>query len=225
MRNILIIAGGSSIGEAIISEAKHRKYHVVSTSREGKNDFLVMDVRDENSVSQSIEKSIEILGEIDAVIYTPAITDMNLLHASDMRVWAEVFDVNLYGAVRVAKKIMPHFLKKRSGSILFISSTAANRGVVGSGAYASSKSALNTLSKNISIEYGRFNIRSNAILPGYVDGGMLKNLDEKKSSEIKKKISLKRFATPSEIGQLSLDIIENQYLTGSLFEINGGESV
>jgi 3-oxoacyl-[acyl-carrier protein] reductase len=133
-----------------------------------------------------------------------------------------VHDVNVLGALRAAKALLPHFMKQRDGVLLFVSSIAAVRGVVGAAAYSASKAALNSLAKSISKEYGRFNVRAYTVMPGYVNGGMLKDMDPKRVEEASKGISLRRFAEVDEVARFIISTLDVDYLTGTAISMDGG---
>lgn len=220
VKSILLVGASSSIGKAIAVEAFRRGHYVVGTSRSGADGTYSMNVCDDASVATVVER---LSGEnIDQVIYTPAITDSSLIHGADTETWRQVYEVNVLGAVRVARAILPHMMKRRDGTLMFASSTAADRGIVGAGAYSCSKAALNSLARNIAKEYGRFNVRAFTVMPGYVSGGMLKDLDPVRSDALASKVALKRFATTGEIACFVLDSLNHPYLNGSSLAIDGG---
>ncbi|SEQ54332.1 beta-ketoacyl ACP reductase [Pseudomonas sp. NFACC02] len=219
---LLVIGGSSGIGSAIMKEAQKNDYQVIATSRQGGMDSIAMDVTDNASVQNGIRTALQRVDKIDAVLFAPAITDKALIHAADIEEWQAVYDVNILGALRVTKALLPHFMKKRYGAFVYLSSTAAIRGSVGAAAYASSKAALNSLAKGVSKEYGRFNIRAFTIMPGYVNGGMLKDMDEQRIQEISKSIALKRFAHVNEVAQFTVASLNIPYINGTSLSIDGG---
>jgi len=221
-KHVLVIGESSAIGAAIATEARARGHRVLGTARAGGEGIVQMDVRDDDGVRDGLEQALHILGRIDAVIYAPAITDRSLVHAADMAAWQSVYEVNVLGAVRTAKSLLPHFMKQRDGVFLFISSIAAVRGVIGSSAYSASKAALNALAKNISREYGRFNVRAYSVMPGHVNGGMLKDMEARRVEEASKGISLRRFAEVDEIARFVVSTLDVGYLTGTSISMDGG---
>jgi 3-oxoacyl-[acyl-carrier protein] reductase len=121
-KTVLLVGGGSEIGSAIANEARNTGYQVIITTRNGVADSIAMDVRDDASVQAGIQQAIHIAGRVDALIYAPAITDSKLIHSAEISSWQSVFDVNVLGALRVTKTLLPHFMKQRDGvwSIHFI---------------------------------------------------------------------------------------------------------
>lgn len=221
-RTVLLIGGGSEIGAAIADYSRSNGYAVVTTTREGRGDSLPVDVRSDASVRTGIEQALRRTGRIDSLIYAPAITDSKLTHVADISAWQDVYNVNVLGALRVTRELLPHFMKQRDGTCVYISSSAALHGVVGSAAYAASKAALNSLAKSVSKEYGRFNIRAYTVMPGYVSGGMLKDMDPQRVQELSRSIALRRFAQVDEIAQFTVASLGVGYLSGTALSIDGG---
>ncbi|MQL47447.1 SDR family oxidoreductase [Photorhabdus khanii] len=220
---VLIIGSSSEIGNAICKHAVASGYEVLGTSRKPHNEEIHLDVMSDGSVKEAIEIAIEKMRCIDAVIYTPAMSLDGLLHVQDIESWHDVFNVNLFGAARVAKYLLPHFMKNRNGVMQFISSTASVRGSPGATAYSCSKAAMNALVKNIANDYGRFNIRAYSVMPGYVDGGMLRHISSEKKVELAKSIALKRMADVDEIARFCVGALSaSTYITGTTLRIDGG---
>ena len=227
-QRILVVGGAGAIGGAIAKFANDRGHRVVVTSSKpiesaGSIVSVQMDVRSDDSVKAAIRQCAERLEGPTAVIYVPALSIDKLIHTSAISDWQQVYDVNLFGAVRVVREIIPHFLKKRGGTFQFISSTAATRGSVGASAYASSKAALNSLAQAVSLEYGRFNVRAYSLMPGFVNGGLLAAMEPEKKQLISKSIALKRFAEVDEVARFSILTLEaGAYLTGTAIAFDGG---
>ena len=221
--NVMVIGASSAIGTAIVRQAECSNLHVIRTTRSGEGDSLTMDVTSDDSVKIAIEEAIEANSGIDAVIYVPALSIDGLIHTLDASAWSQVFDVNVFGAVRIVHYLLPHFIKARTGVFQFISSTAAVRGATGAAPYSCSKAALNALAMNISQDYGRFNIRAYSVMPGYVDGGMLAHLSAEKKAALAKETSLKRLAEPDEVARFCIGTLSaSSYLTGTSLVFDGG---
>lgn len=223
-KNLLLVGASSEIGTAIVRQAESNDYQVISTQRSGSTPGLYMDVTSDESVKSAITQVIADFGVIDSVIYAPALSNDGLIHTLNDEAWSSVFDVNVFGAARVARYLIPHFIKARKGVLQFISSTAAVRGATGAAPYSCSKAALNALALNIANDYGRFNIRAYTVMPGFVDGGMLTHLSDEKKQLLAREPALKRLATPYEIAHLCIATLDVSYLTGTAITLDGGLS-
>lgn len=222
--SILIVGASSEIGAAMVVQAERNNYQVISTQHSGRTSELTLDVTSEESVKSAIAQVVADYGVVDAIIYAPAHSKDGLIHTLDEEAWLSTFDVNIFGAARVARHLIPHFIEARKGVFQFISSTAAIRGATGAAPYSCSKAALNALALNIAQDYGRFNIRAYTVMPGFVDGGMLAHLSEEKKQVLARGAALKRLATPEEIARFCIATLDASYLTGTAITLDGGLS-
>jgi NAD(P)-dependent dehydrogenase (short-subunit alcohol dehydrogenase family) len=129
--------------------------------------------------------------------------------------WDRVLQINLTGTFDVTRLAIPHLKRSGAASIVIMSSAAGRFGYPNRSAYCASKWALVGLAKTLSIELGEFGIRTNAILPGAVDGERLhrvyagraegtgQSLDAVLAAAMTSQ-SLKRFVDPRDIAQLAL---------------------
>lgn len=143
----------------------------------------------------------------------------------DVAVWDRTYAVNLRGAHLVTDAAVPH-LEKYGGSIVFVSSTAGQRGEARHSAYAASKGALISYTKSLAAELGPRGVRVNAVAPGWVDTDMsasaLGNPIER--AEIEKLIPIGRVATAADIAGPILFLVSDlaRHLQGEVVNVNGG---
>jgi len=130
---------------------------------------IALDVTKRDSVAAAFEGAAEALGPVTVVVNNAgiAVTKPLLEHTDDD--WNEVIGVNLTGAWRVAQEAARHMVKhQRGGSIVNIASILGERVAGGVAPYAVSKAGLVQATKVMALELARYDIRVNAILPGYV---------------------------------------------------------
>jgi len=116
-------------------------------------------------------------------------------------------------------------VKKKNGSIIYISSSAAIDGNEGRSAYVASKAALNSQAKVLSRELGIHNIRVNAIAPGLTNTDMMsKNTPSNIVKDTISRISLRRVGEPKEIASVALVLASDMsnYITGKTIRVDGG---
>ena len=127
------------------------------------------DVTDEQSVSQLIQATVEKFSRIDALVNNGGIAFYYPILETPLKRWELVIKVNLIGAFLCAKAVLPQMIKRKSGSILNISSLAADErdeGTVPTGvAYAVSKAGLDRFPLGLATEVGKYNIAVNAVKP------------------------------------------------------------
>ena len=108
---------------------------------------------------------------LDIVVNNAGIWDEDVAGRGDVEVWDRTYAINLRGAFLVTDAAVPH-LEKHGGSIVFVSSTAGQRGEARHSAYAASKGALISYTKSLAAELGPRGIRVNCVAPGWVDTDM-----------------------------------------------------
>ncbi len=112
----------------------------------------------------------EQLGGVDVLVNNVGILGIGTVTDADEALWDRVMDTNLKGMWMTCKAIIPLMIDAGGGSIVNMSSTGSHRGV--SPAYCASKAGVNSLTRSIATGYGRFGIRANSILPGFIDTPM-----------------------------------------------------
>tara|TARA_X000000950_G_scaffold8188_1_gene9018 strand:- start:28739 stop:29482 length:744 start_codon:yes stop_codon:yes gene_type:complete len=167
----------------------------------------------------SKEKSIDILINNAGIIHT-ALFQMT----SEVKL-KEIFDINFFSQTVFTQYILKSMIRKRTGSILYISSSSAIDSNKGRSAYSSAKAALITQAKTLSKEVGPYNIRINVIAPGLTDTDMMnQNTDKKIIEQVTSEISLKRIGLPNEIAKAALFLSSDysSYITGQVLRVDGG---
>jgi SDR family mycofactocin-dependent oxidoreductase len=136
----------------------------------------VGDVRDPEDVDRVVADGLEVFGHIDVVVANAGIAIVAPAWEIREEDWAAIIAINLTGAWRVAKTVMPKMIDAgNGGSIIFTTSGTAARGVGGMAAYASTKSGLEGLCRELAVEGGPHRIRVNILQPTAVNTVMMDN--------------------------------------------------
>ena len=116
------------------------------------------------------------------------------------------------------------FVKKRSGVIINLSSVVGMMGNKGQTNYAASKAGVIGFTKAVAKEYGRRNIRCNAIAPGYIATDMTAQLSEEMAAELTKQLPIGRLGQPEDVANLALFLAGDGagYITGEVIKVDGG---
>jgi citronellol/citronellal dehydrogenase len=130
---------------------------------------IACDVTSEESVTNMVQKTLERFGHIDILVNNAGIAFYYPILETPVKRWEIVFKVNLLGAFLCSKAVLPNMIERKRGSIINISSLAADErdeGTVPTGvAYAASKAGLDRMTVGLATEVGRYNIAVNAIKP------------------------------------------------------------
>lgn len=181
------------------------------------------DLTDYDKVMAMTQYFIQSLGDIGAYIHVAGKSYYGLFQEMTTKDFHHLYQVNLYSAFYLSKALLPHFIQKKQGRILHISSIWGNVGASMEVAYASTKSAIHGMTKALAKEVAPSHIQVNALAPGMVDTQMNGHLSLEEIQSICDEIPLGRMATPTEVAQMSLHILESPlYLTGQIIQMDGG---
>jgi len=198
-------------------------------SAERITNLVVSRLYDEESVQKTFADCFN-CGEVPTgIVYGAAMfhryEDIKEMNLSD---WEEVMRVNVIGAFIWARAFI-EFCKTRAmaGSIVNISSQAAFTGGYGGVIpYASSKGALNAMTKGLAREFATDNIRVNCVAPGFIETGAMRGkLDEGQLEKFFSRVPMRRFGTVSEVAQIVAFLLSDasSYITGATIDVTGGQ--
>ncbi len=139
--------------------------------------------------------------------------------------WDRVLSVTLTTAFHVTTTCMASMVERGGGVVINISSISA-RGNPGQSAYSAAKGAVNSMTMAQAKELGAFGIRVAAIAPGFIDTpSTLQAMGADALKKLKHSIPLRRLGRVDEVCHAAAFIVENQYFTGAVLELNGGLSI
>jgi len=180
-----------------------------------------VDVRDFDKVQKMKNVVLDKLGTFDILINNAGITKDVSLAMMSQDDWDSVLDSNLKGVFNVTKAAIFTFMKQKRGNIINISSLSGIIGMAGQTNYSASKGGVISFTKSLAKEVAPFNVRVNAVAPGFIETDMVAGLDQKKILDL---IPMKRLGKPEEVAEvISFLLQENSgYITGQIIRIDGG---
>ncbi|MBV6819497.1 SDR family oxidoreductase [Rahnella sp. PD12R] len=184
------------------------------------------DGRDEQAVAALSAELLARLGAPHAVVHNAGITlDALHIHQTSEN-WHKVMDTNLNAIFYWNQQLLEPMMLQGGGSVVMMSSVTGIKGNSGQTAYAATKAAMIGVSRTLSIELGRFGVRVNCLLPGYIRTEILDAVPKDVLSGIRKTIPLKRFGQPEEVaGAVSWLVSDDSaYMTGQTLVLDGGLS-
>lgn len=186
-----------------------------------------LDVHEAASVNEVLSKVLETYRKPPTIIVNSAgITRDNFLLELSQQDFDDVINVNLRGTFLVvqtfAKAIVSNNINE--GSIINIASIVGKYGNIGQANYCASKAGVELLTKVASKEFGRYGIRCNVVLPGFINSPMTSTIPDKVKDKFLKMISLKRFGDPEEIAEVITFLAsdKSRYVNGASIEVTGG---
>ncbi|MEU1311707.1 3-oxoacyl-ACP reductase FabG [Streptomyces cinnamoneus] len=183
-----------------------------------------VDVSDPDAVRTWVSTVEKELGPVQAAVTSAGITrDKAMVMLSDDD-WRAVLGTNLDGAFHVCRAVAFGMMKRRSGSIVNISSVAGIYGNATQTNYAASKAGIIGFSRSLAKETGRYGIRVNVVAPGFIDTDMVAAVAERARDAALAQVALGRMGTADEVAELVSFLAGDRagYITGSVFQIDGG---
>jgi 3-oxoacyl-[acyl-carrier protein] reductase len=161
------------------------------------------------------------LERIDVLVNNAGVTADGLFLMMPRRDWNAVIDTTLHGFYNMTKPVLRKMLRRKSGSIVSLSSVSALVGNRGQANYAAAKAGLIAASRVLSSEVARLGIRVNVVAPGPVDTEMIRDAP---LENIKQMIPMGRIGRPEEVAKVVRFLCSEDasYITGQVISVNGG---
>ncbi|WP_338468360.1 SDR family oxidoreductase [Novosphingobium sp. ZN18A2] len=204
-------------------------------SHGGRVESAIVDVADESAVVDAMGSAAEAMGRLDFVAANSGRGARSpSFHEMTTESWHHVMALNLDGAFWTLREAAKHMVARaeagdRGGSLVAISSTSVIHGAPANEAYGASKGALIPMVKGIAVEYGKHDIRANAILPGWTRSEMTAPLQawDKFNEKAIGRVPVRRWGEPEDFGGIAVYLASDasRFHTGDTFVIDGGYTV
>jgi len=239
-RTLLLTGASRGIGHATVKRFSAAGWRVITCSRHafpencpwemGPEDHIQVDLADpEDTLSAINEIKQRLHGELHALVNNAGIspkgdngTRLGTINTT-YPVWMHIFQVNFFAPIMLARGLVDE-LEAAKGSVVNVTSIAGSRVHPFAGsAYATSKAALASLTREMAADFGPRGIRVNAIAPGEIDTAILSPGTEKLVAQI----PLRRLGTTDEVAKIIYVLCTDtsSYVTGAEIHINGGQHV
>lgn len=243
---IAITGGGQGLGRAmaLAIAAKGGRLALIDLNQErleetvalckaagGDARYYMGNIANEEQVVDIFNRIVAENGALHGLINNAGITrDGLLIKAKDGEIqkkmslaeWQAVIDVNLTGVFLCGREAAEHMIKQGiAGCIVNISSLSSS-GNVGQTNYSAAKAGVTAMTVTWAKELARYGIRAAGIAPGFIATEMVANMKPEALDKMRSVIPLGRLGSPEEIGQTAVYILENDYFTGRIVEMDGG---
>ena len=240
-KTVILTGGSRGIGHATAKCFWNAGWRVITCARQAipkghpgaapPENHVQIDLENRNELLAGIETIRECLGghPLNALVNNAAISPKGESGQrlgtieTDIGMWDQVFQVNFFSPIMLARGLMKE-LKMGKASIVNITSIAGSHVHPFAGsAYATSKAALSSLTREMAADFGPHGIRVNAIAPGEIETAILSPGTE----ELIKNIPLRRLGDPDEVANMILMLCSDQssYVSGAEIHVNGGQHV
>ncbi len=186
-----------------------------------------VDIRDYSAVKSWADDTMELFGGIDIVVNNAGVIKDKALALMEPDDWRDVINTNLEGTFNLTRSAIITFIKQKRGVVINITSVSGITGMPRQTNYAASKAGIIGFTKSLAKEVASYNIRVNAVAPGFIETDMLRDLKEEYKGQIIKQTPLSRLGRPEEVaGVVKFLASDNAgYITGQTIVIDGGLSM
>ncbi len=238
-KTVLIIGASSDIGKASAKLFAKNGYNIIGTYNNTNIDNVIndckalgasflslkLDVDDYENITNVFE-IVRLNAEyLDCVIYLPGKSEQeNLLCDYNVEQINKIIDINLKGAVLCNKEAMKLLIKQKHGSIINLSSIYGVYGGACETAYSAAKAGVIGLTKALAQECAPYNVRVNAVAPGFIETNMTRHFNAEEKEIIKQNTPLKRLGQPDDVANAIYFLASDNssFITGEVLNVNGG---
>ena len=226
---IIITGNRKGIGRYLTEFYLQKGYNIVGCSRSDSDlvhpsyRHVICDVADELSAKKVVKISKKEFGGVDILINNAGIASLNHSLLTPGRTVKKVFETNFYGSFFFSRERAKHMTKKKTGRIVNFSTVAVPMNLDGEMVYASSKAAIEKMTKILAKELASYNITVNAIGPTPILTDLLKVVPKDKVEELLQKQAIKRLGSFEDIENvISFFLKDNSsYISGQILYLGG----
>ena len=240
-RRIIVTGGASGMGEGLVRALPKMGAAVVSldlnpagaaAAKDAGAGFFAVDVSDKVSVDAAIAAAVDALGGLDVLIHAAGIAPGAPAESIPIEQWHQAIAVNATGTFLTNQAVFPH-LKDKGGAIINFASSAGVTGYVGKAAYAAAKGAVVAWVRSIAAEWGKHNIRVNAIAPTIWTPMYDKTRGGMTPEQLVRHEAALKIAIPigGKLGDIDRDLVPvvaflasegSHFMTGQIVPVDGG---
>jgi 3-oxoacyl-[acyl-carrier protein] reductase len=240
---VLVITGGAAgIGKAAVeifsregaavaiwdvNEVQGKELELILLNEGFVAKFSKVNTAKYDEVERATQDVIKQFGRIDVLINNAGITRDANLQKMTAENWQQVLDVNLTGVFNCTKAISANMIENKSGSIINTSSIVGLYGNYGQSNYAATKSGIIGLTKTWSRELGKYNIRVNAVAPGFIATDMIATIPAKVIDAMKEKVPLRKLGSAEDVANVYAFLASDEaaFVSGAVISVDGGLTI
>lgn len=228
---LLFAREGARIVVGDVNEEHGEETAALIREQGGDAKFVKADITDWAQAKRLAEETIRHYGQIDVLFNNAGISCVGALHEMEPEALDPVLNVNIKGVMLVSKAVIPYMMERRSGSVINMSSSAAEMGLMRRAVYSATKGAVLALTKAMQVDYAPYGIRVNALLPGtimtpFVEKYLRSSYEDPEQAleQIKKRQLSGDLGRPGDVASAALFLAsdESKFVMGSPMYVDGG---
>jgi 2-hydroxycyclohexanecarboxyl-CoA dehydrogenase len=187
-------------------------------------DFLPLDLGKPQSIAAFAAGVHERVGRVDGLVNGAGWDRIQPFIENPPEMWDDLIAINLMGAVRLTRAVLPPMIEAQSGKIVNISSDAGRVGSMGETVYAAAKGGLIAFTKSLAREMARHRLNVNCVCPGPTDTPLFQRQPERMREALTRAIPFRRIAQPDDIAEAVMFFLgaRSDYITGQVLSVSGG---
>ena len=232
MKKALITGGARGIGESVSRILSREGYYLYIHCNQsvGEAETLAKELGNAEVIKADLTNpdSIEIISEkckdVDVLVNNAGIALVAPFDSISDETLRKMYEINLFSPINLTRKLLPDMISRKGGVIVNISSVFGEVGGSCEVDYSTAKAGLIGFTKALAKEVGPSNIRVNCVCPGIIDTDMNDDLTFEDVEAICDEIPLERMGNSDEVAECVAFLVSDKakYITGSVFDVNGG---
>jgi 2-hydroxycyclohexanecarboxyl-CoA dehydrogenase len=238
-RTVIVTGGASGIGRAtalllaregarvFIGDIDEAGGHATAAQAESEGlaaEFLPLDLTEPDNITDfvaAVQARVEL---VDGFVNAAGWDRIQPFMENPPEMWERLIAINLLGAVRLSRALLPPMIAAQRGKIVNISSDAGRVGSMGETVYAAAKGGIIAFTKSLAREMARYRININCVCPGPTDTPLFQGQPERMREALTRAIPFRRIAQPEEIAEAVMFFLSRRsdYITGQVLSVSGG---
>jgi 2-hydroxycyclohexanecarboxyl-CoA dehydrogenase len=189
---------------------------------------LALDVTEQDSVREAVQKAEKELGPIEVLVNNAGWDELRPFLETEEPFWDRVIEINYKGCLRVTREVLPGMVERRWGRVVNVASDAARVGSSLESVYAGAKGGVIAFTKTIAREVAEAGITANAVCPGPTRTPLLEGMaeegGEKLIAALTRAVPMKRLGEPEDVAAAVTFLASERagYVTGQTLSVSGG---
>jgi len=238
-RSLIVTGGASGIGKATalllareggrvfvgdVDEAGGQAVAGQAAAERLAVEFLPLDLTRTESINAFASAVQRRAARVDGLVNAAGWDRIQPFMENPPEMWDQLVAINLLGAIRLSRAVLPAMIEARAGKIVNISSDAGRVGSTGETVYAAAKGGIIAFTKSLAREMARYRININCVCPGPTDTPLFSAQPERMREALTRAIPFRRIAQPEEIAESVMFFLgrRSDYITGQVLSVSGG---